>query len=230
MHAEILFYLKSQQNPPDENELATKYWNYRDRFKKQFVIIGNAQGEGINIANIDNQPANSNVPGASNLHTQTWANTNGLNGQPGVANLHGYREWGDAMAQQGDYITVLATEYKLLKDAGKDVNPTLNELYYAIEAVDRMDFFAEKYFNVNLNTSANYNGFIIRDDVPGNFGSKWTLQYANTEDPQDAYEGILSNYYDSVGLGVNQCIISKSNRTYNVFVIAIFNIPPRNGG
>jgi hypothetical protein len=37
---------------------------------------------------------------------------------------------GDATLNLGEYIAVLATEYKLLLDAKQDVTATANELYY----------------------------------------------------------------------------------------------------
>lgn len=43
--------LKSNAQTPDEN--LKKYWNYRGKFQKHFVRIGNAPGNSINFANID---------------------------------------------------------------------------------------------------------------------------------------------------------------------------------
>ena len=178
--------LPKAKSQTSEEELLKKYWNYRDRFKKQFVTIGAGVGKSINIANIDNNPANGNP---------SWANTTGIDGLPGIANIHGYRKWGDATAMQGDYITVLATEYKLLKDAGKDVQGTLNELYYAIETINRLDLSAEPYFGPS-SFLPNKNGFFIRDDASRTLANDWNSQYVNTGDPQDAYEGIVSDRYN----------------------------------
>ena len=41
---------------------------------------------------------------------------------------------------------MLATEYKLLKNEGKDTTKTLQELMYAINAIERLDSSAESYF------------------------------------------------------------------------------------
>ena len=118
---------------PDIN--LKKYWNYRDKFQKHFVVIGKEQGKGLNVSNIDNVPGNAEAG--------TWSNTVGTG--PG-GTLHGYKKWGDVEVQQGEYIGVLASQYRLLKDAGKDVQATLNELYYAMGAINRVDKQAEPYF------------------------------------------------------------------------------------
>lgn len=73
---------------------------------------------------------------------------------------------------------MLATEYKLLNDQGLDTYQTRKELYYALEAFNRLDLNAESYFNLAGDTfpnqaiyppSSDLNGFFIRDDVPDNF-------------------------------------------------------------
>jgi hypothetical protein len=117
----ITFTSMAKGQTPDEYNLK-KYWNYRDKFQKHFVKIGKNPGNGINISNIDNVPDNIYNGGLG------WANTTPV---AGAASLHGYKRVGDAMVLQGEYLGVLATQYRLLKDAGKDVRPTLNELYYA---------------------------------------------------------------------------------------------------
>lgn len=71
-----------------------KYWNYRDKFQKQFVKIGALPGNGINFAAIDNNPANKDY------------------GWPRTTVKYGYRKTGDAMNDQGSYISVLATPRK----------------------------------------------------------------------------------------------------------------------
>jgi hypothetical protein len=41
---------------------------------------------------------------------------------------------------------MLATEYKLLKNEGKDTTKTLQELLYALKAIERLDTSAESYY------------------------------------------------------------------------------------
>jgi hypothetical protein len=169
----LLYYCHILQAQTPEKNLI-KYWNYRDKFQKQFVLIGSNPGYGINFANIDNNPAH-----------WSWVNPNDV--------THGFRKTGDAMNDQGSYISVLATQYRLLKDGGKDVTSTLNELYYAINAVNRVDRRAENFFDDNL--PDNLNGFMLRDDVDEDVAQVWIGQASISNDFRDLYEGISTNYY-----------------------------------
>ncbi|MBN8695459.1 MAG: T9SS type A sorting domain-containing protein [Bacteroidetes bacterium] len=148
--------------------------------------IGKEDGNSICFDNIDNNPEND----ASN--SGTFSNT--LH-DPITNSINGYRKMGDAMAQHGEYISVLATEYKLLNDKGKDCTAILNELYYAILSVQRVDEVAEQYFG---NATTNFNGFFIRDDAKPSFASDWVTEFTHTEDPKDNYYGISSNYYKDI--------------------------------
>ncbi|MEW6468677.1 MAG: T9SS type A sorting domain-containing protein [Bacteroidota bacterium] len=150
-----------------EIENHKKYWNYRDRFKKFFVHIGSQAGDGIPIANRD----------------KYLANINGILPCLNPQNC-GYIRMGDAMSQDGEYLAVLATEYKLLKDAGGDLTGILNELYYAIEAINRLDRKAEPYLSFNTQPD-NLNGFYMRDDAPQFFYQHWANLYPQTLDSRD---------------------------------------------
>jgi hypothetical protein len=88
-----------------------KYWYYRHRLVNGFVKIGNQPGESL-IAGVRNHYQDNNPP--FNIHN------------------HIYLDYGDQTIYLGWYIGVLATEYKLLFDAGKSTEKTLTELYYAI--------------------------------------------------------------------------------------------------
>jgi hypothetical protein len=71
------------------------------------------------------------------------------------------------MIDMGNYLAVLATEYKLRKEKNKDLTPVLNELYYALETINRVDQFAEIYFDkFNL---GQIDGFFVRSDVEEGF-------------------------------------------------------------
>jgi hypothetical protein len=77
-------------------------------------------------------------------------------------------QWRDATITIGYYWIVLASEYKLLIESGQGVQPTLNELYYAMKAFNRLDMTAEDYLAGNLQANPDpedLNGFFIRDDV-----------------------------------------------------------------
>ena len=134
-----------------------KYWDYRDRLKKYFMKIGNGPGESIPSENI---------------------NIGGYNGNT-------YMRWGDATIHIGYYIAVLASEYKLLYDAQQfdEAQKTKNELYYAIQCANRLDFYAEPFLS---NVPGSYNGFLIRDDVEDIFKDNWSNQAGSANQPWEA--------------------------------------------
>ena len=163
-----------------ESDNLKKYWNYREKYKKNFIKIGPNKGEGINIANIDTM--SSNIAGETGYN---WIN---------MHPQHGYKRWGDAMAMQGDYISVLSTEYKLLKDAGKSTLALQNELYYAINAIDRLDGQAEIYYG-GVSSPPIFNGFFIRDDADSTTTNDWENEYQNSLDYRDKCDGVKSDFY-----------------------------------
>lgn len=130
-------------------QLNNQYWTYKDRFLKRFTYVGKKEGESTVVIKYTKQ-----------IQTVIDKNT----GQDIV--YTGKLEFGDAMVDQGLYISVLATEYKLLKEAGKDLTAIRNELYYAIEAVNRLDENAEYYYD---GITKSKNGFCIRTDAPDGF-------------------------------------------------------------
>jgi hypothetical protein len=83
----------------------------------------------------------------------------------------GINVWSDAPTDLGKYMQVLATEYELLR---RENNParyaTLQEIKYTLDAVTRMDLFAEAYY-YNDPSRASLNGYFYRDDVPANFST-----------------------------------------------------------
>lgn len=84
-----------------ETENLRKYWNYRDRFRKYFTWIGSGEGRSLVMAN-------NNADGSDGAFY--WNYYYGTSGRS--------IRWGDCTAQMGEYIGVLVTEYKLLKDEG----------------------------------------------------------------------------------------------------------------
>jgi hypothetical protein len=132
-----------------------KYVYYKQRFLNNFIAVGNGMGESLpmDIRRLEKQ----------NTTNGQWVHEFGLS---------------DASLRLGWYIAVLATEYKLLNVQGLDTYQTRKELYYALEAINRLDLNAESYFNLaGTNTpnqainpsSDDLNGFFIRDDMPDNF-------------------------------------------------------------
>jgi hypothetical protein len=131
----------------NDQEIMDKYWKYRDQLRKRFMKIGTAKGESI--------PASVIIP----------------NRQYGLVDqsIGSIMQWRDATVTLGYYWIVLATEYSLLNQNNENTQSTLNELYYAMQAFNRIDMTAEGYLGGNMDASANptdLNGFFIRDDVP----------------------------------------------------------------
>jgi hypothetical protein len=84
----------------------------------------------------------------------------------------GKAKWGDQTISLGMYMGVLATEYRLLKNANQPVDTTLQELYFALKAFNRLDETAEEYFNsynANPSSPSDLNGYFIRDDIDEHF-------------------------------------------------------------
>ena len=137
---------------------AKKYWKFRNNFRRDFVKIGSERGEGIPIA--------SRLPiGCTN-------NVDASGGKGAV-------RWADGMLFQGHYIGFLATEYRLLKNRGQDVTATLNELYYALNAINRTDRTAEPIITgiadngLPVLKDENLNGFYLRDDAGADTYKNW---------------------------------------------------------
>lgn len=127
------------QNPTDDFANMKKYWFYHYRLVNDFMYKGDKAGETM----IMGERAN----GAPDSHTARF---------------------GDQTLCLAEYISVLATEYKLLKNANQPTDTTVQELYYALRAFNRIDYTAETV-TPNCNQPNSLNGFFIRDDVHSDF-------------------------------------------------------------
>jgi hypothetical protein len=145
-----LLFCVSYSVGQSDQENQDKYWKYREILKTKFTKVGSLAGESIPMA--------CRIPGYAY----------GGNSDPIGTQL----QWKDATITLGYYLIVLATEYKLLSDTGEDSDPTMNELYYALNAINRLDFTAEEYLS-DGNANPALNGFLLRDDVPYNFWQNW---------------------------------------------------------
>jgi hypothetical protein len=140
-----------------------KYWKFRSELREHFVKIGPNQSESL--------PAGALVPCDCG---DTWDNA--VDGSGLGATYYSTMHWGDGMIRHGYYLGLLATEYRLLKDANQDVTGTLNELYYALNAVNRLDLKAESeldgIYNFTYPLSENLNGFYMREDIHEDFAAE----------------------------------------------------------
>lgn len=132
-----------------------KYWRYRNRFNSGFIVNGEQCGNGLP---------------AADRGGWSWP----------APEIH----FGDAVNDMGYYISVLATEYKLLRNNGRSTNATEEQIYYALQELNRLDAYAESSWVEYLATGtldfcqgpADMNGFMIRDDVPHNYVATYGAQ------------------------------------------------------
>jgi len=192
----MLLALHGPSYAQTEQDNHEKYWTYRNNLIRKFLKIGASNslldfGNSIPIENRDN--INTNCTGTGKR-----------------------MRWGDATIHQGYYIATLACEYELLRRSGKDCAPTLNELYYAIQAVDRLDDYAEWYLSLIPNLFPNKNGFLTRDDVPGAFS-----QYFQ-DPPPDYVTCISSGYYDTENGSVSNNFWNDENEMSQDQIYGLF--------
>ncbi|MBC7553033.1 MAG: T9SS type A sorting domain-containing protein [Taibaiella sp.] len=159
--------------PPNWYKNLEKYWFYRYRLINDFLIIGDGAGMSI--------PAQ---------RREFYNSSNTVNrGLTGTNNGHSL-QWSDATIGLGHYLTVLATEYKMLSLNGFSTDSTEKELDYAQSALFRLTNNSHAYQelsaayhnqiysypgnagitpylpNYGHHTSSGTNDFFIRDDVP----------------------------------------------------------------
>ena len=131
----LLFFLIHVAALAQQNALTEKYNAYRIRLVNEFML-GVGDGFGMSIPASMRNTNDSNYKGAETI------------------------KWGDATIELSYYIAVLATEYKLV-ETKEQKQQTLKELFYALEAFNRLDYYAEEYFNAK----PSLNGFFVRSDV-----------------------------------------------------------------
>ncbi len=118
-----------------------KYDHYRARFDQYYVVVGPDKGESIPFS------------------TRRY-----------VEKVHEIRS-GESTFMLGNYLAVLALEYQRSKFDGKDLGKLKKELFYAMTAVNRLDYYAETY-DKSGNYAPELNGFFVREDIPQGFLKK----------------------------------------------------------
>ena len=140
-----------------------KYWSYRARFYDKFIV------------DIDPFSLPAGAP------------TNGINLPACIYNAttDGTRDntisWGDAPITLSEYISMLATEYKLQQLNNLNVSSIKTKIFRALNAFNRIDASAEPIYGCGGSlgsppcyTYTDINGFFIRDDVDLPFMSYWS--------------------------------------------------------
>ena len=171
-------------------DITEKYWNYRDRFLNEFILISpNVEEFGTNIPAIDRNVDENNKP--------IWIS------------------WSDGNSNFNHWLGVLATEYRLLKNNNQDYSETLNMLVYTMLALERLDLYSEYAIRVqdsifpiiNGDTIKEFivypddiNGFLIRDDVSLGFWLKhskhfnvWIGNLNKTRDGTNTYTSVFKH-------------------------------------
>ncbi len=140
-----------------------KYWKFRSQFVQKFVKVGPENGESF--------PA-----GVLSPYTHCYDAVAG--------DQKGAMFWGDGGVRHGHYLTLLATEYALLKKNNQDTEGVLNELYFALNALNRVDGAAEQNLELNYGLTGFYplndiNGYYLREDIPEDFCLNWETDDLN---------------------------------------------------
>jgi hypothetical protein len=172
-----------------------KYWYYRKRLKEKFIQYDANDGYG------SNNPVSS-------------ISTNGTT-----------VDWGDGNGSLPYYISLLATEYRLLKNNGIDYTATRDELFHALMAFERLDYVAETWFR-DCNTgngAASLNGFFIRFELVGINGKKFfqpcpSQIQANEESKDNVWHLLL-------GLALVKALVDDNTSYYSRFEGKTTTIP-----
>lgn len=165
-----------------------KYHKYRERLLTEFIVTSsNVEQFGVNIPAVDRR-----VDSAGNV---TWIS------------------WSDGNSNFNQWLGLLSTEYRLLKNNNQDYQETLGLLLYAFLALERLDLYAEynlrkhhnKYVIHENDTIYDFilipddiNGFLLRDDVSlgfwkqyhEHFGSKYG-RYNRRMDGTNTYRSVF---------------------------------------
>lgn len=150
-------------NAQTNAELNNKYWVYKDRFNQIFTQVGGEFG------------GQSQVSSGTGLTSCGSAYSKLVNGvEVPISENNPYPatiNFGDAVIDHGWYLMVLASEYWILKQEGKENTDRFkslkNQLYFAVNTIERLDKGAEPYFDQNQPETLN--GFFIRTDADHTF-------------------------------------------------------------
>lgn len=147
------------------------YKNLRQRLKSDFMLAG--EGKGMSL--VAERRDGSDYPNKLIFHA-------------------------DETSNMGYYLSTLATEYRLLSLNGKPTGNTLQELGYALKAINRLDETAESYLRNPSNPGApqqgDLNGFFIRSDVSHQFFSSNSTHFNSGNFGSTSVNGITSSFYD----------------------------------
>lgn len=109
--------------------------------------------------------------------------------------VSGILQWTDCTMAHGEYLAVLATEYRILEAGSVSTAETVQELFYALYALNRLDYTAEPFFG----GIPSLNGFFIRDDIhQDSLDMQALLARLNQGLPEYKILGFDSDYMDEI--------------------------------
>ncbi len=109
--------------------------------------------------------------------------------------VSGILQWTDCTIAHGQYLAILATEYRILENQGENTDATVEELFYALYALNRLDYKAEAFFG----GTPSLNGFFIRDDISmDSLDLDSVLAHLNQGLPEQKISLLDSDYMDEI--------------------------------
>lgn len=192
----ILLLLVQAKVASSENTLSEKYFQLRKRLVNEFTLgVGADFGQSI--------PAF-----VKRTSDRKWQGSNTI-------------AWSDATIDLSYYIGTLATEYLLLSKESKNTDSTLYELYYAMEAFNRLDYYAEEYYGY----PAALNGFFVRNDVGRNLYNNKSKTPAYSENlkrlntfKNDSLNNIESEWVSYKFYGDNKRYAMSKDQVFHLFM------------
>jgi hypothetical protein len=141
-----LSFFTNKAYTQDLRKNSEKYYFYRHRLSKYFVRVGEQPGESLVC-----QGRNGAIKNQICLPYSLNYNNTDLSSE-----LMAYDDEPNIL---GWYIGLLATEWKLVNDEGGDVSEITKELFYALEAINRL-----VQTDMGIGNTA-LDGSIIRDSI-----------------------------------------------------------------
>jgi hypothetical protein len=179
----LLFLYASVSFSQTLEDNLNRYWYYRDRLEQHYMIVGSPQMPGTNWPAERIFFAGRNMLGSGENPTHPFS----------------------------EYLCVLATEYRLLKNYREHnlADETLQKTAWALESFDRVDLNTEKFFRARMDGVADndpdfwnkvnqyikpgdLNGFFLRGDVDGQCSIKGWNNRSETSYPVNPDANLLN--------------------------------------
>lgn len=189
----LLFVLPFESFGQSPYDNHKKYWYYRYRLKNHFMKIGKAPGESL----IASERA-------------------GYNSKKDLT-------FGDQTVNLGMYICILAMEYHHLANNNQSTEETINELFHALYAFNRLDENAESFFRNPRNPTINplpgdLNGFFVKDDATDDFFLQNQNHFNNKNIKSKYLVSSLSSQWESSSKNNNSGVEESQDQYYYILM------------